>query len=129
MMARREIYQKIYTTEFLDQKFCTLKMRKPGLILPTIKQRKFQYLLHIVSGKIYTVGNILTVVTNFKPDDGASFSFHKSKQPQPCSKKEVVGSVNEAHDKHGGAMPNKIFSCFVFVRTKCQRIDHVLSTR
>ena len=51
MMARREIYQKIYTTEFLGQKFCTLKMRKPELILPIIKQRKFQYLLRIVFRK------------------------------------------------------------------------------
>ena len=37
----------------------------------------------------------------------------------------MVGSVNEAHDKDGGAMPNKIFSCFVFLRTKCQRTDLV----
>ena len=58
-------------------------------------------------------------------DDGAYFSFHKSKQPQPCSKKGVVGSDTEAHDQHGGAMSNKIFSCSVSVRTRCQRTDHV----
>ena len=62
-------------------------MRKSGLILPTIKQRKIQYLLHVVFRKKlhrwkYFYGR--------EPDDGAYFSFHKSKQPQPCSKKGVI---------------------------------------
>jgi len=38
---RLEICQKFYTTGFLGQKFYTQKMRKWGLILLTIKQRKF----------------------------------------------------------------------------------------
>ena len=38
---RLEICQKFYMTIFLCPKFYTLKMRKSGLILPTIKQRKF----------------------------------------------------------------------------------------
>ena len=40
IIFRLEICQKFYTTGFLCQKFYTLKMRKLGLILPTITQRK-----------------------------------------------------------------------------------------
>ena len=39
----KSICQKFYTTGFLGKKFCTLKLRKLGLILQTIKQCKFQY--------------------------------------------------------------------------------------
>ena len=42
VMPRLEICQNFYTTIFLCQKLYTLKMRKWGLILPTIKQQRKQ---------------------------------------------------------------------------------------
>ena len=42
--GRLEICQMFYTTRFLGQKFYTLKMLKLELILPKVKQGKYQFI-------------------------------------------------------------------------------------